>query len=112
MNMDKQNDNRTDLSKALHAWTVKTPLPSRFQNRVWQRIEKQEPIAGVTLWNLFRGWLETKVMRPAVAFSYVVVLLFAGLTVGFWQAHADTSKAQSVWQTRYVQSVDPYQANH
>ena len=96
------------LDATLRKWTLDTPLPPRFQNRVWQRIEQQETATSITLWDLVRGWLESKVARPAVAFSYVAVLLFLGLTAGYWHARVDTSQAESDGQARYVTSVDPY----
>ena len=110
----KQNRNPDDpaLSQTLHEWRVDAPLPPRFRERVWQRIERNELKPAGTLWDLLRGWLESKVMRPAVAFSYVAVLLLVGLTAGYWQGRVDTSKAESGWQARYIQSIDPYQASH
>jgi hypothetical protein len=112
MKPENQNESAAALNTALRGWTVNTPLPPRFQGVVWQRIERAEPKNGVTLWGLLHGWFEAKVRQPAFAVSYVTVLLFLGLTVGYWQARVNTSRVESGWQARYVQSVDPYQASH
>ena len=111
MNIDKQNENAAALNKTLREWTVNTPLPPRFLDHVWQRVEREESKSGITPWDVLRGWLESKVRQPVFAVSYVTALLFLGLTVGYWQARVDTSKVESGWQARYVQSVDPYQAS-
>ena len=112
MKTDKQYEGGVALSKALREWTVSTPLPPRFQDGVWQRLERAESKIGIAPWELLCGWLEARVRQPSVAVSYVAVLLCLGLTFGYWQARVDTSKVESGWQARYIQSVDPYQANH
>ncbi len=111
MKTDKQDKNDTPLGKALRKWKVNTPLPVHFRDHVWQRIEQAELKQGVTLWDSLRDWLEAKARRPVFAVSYVTVLVVLGSSAGYWQARVDTSRVESGWQARYVQSVDPYQGS-
>ena len=48
--------------------------------------------------------------RPAVAASYVGILLVLGLLAGTWQAQEQNARAEQTVERKYVQSVDPYQA--
>ena len=107
MNKDTEADNR--LRAALREWKVDAALPPRFQEQVWQRITQEAAKTQAGLWTLFTGWVETAFSRPALAFSYVAVLLAIGLTTGFIKAQGKAASAQARWRTAYVQSIDPYQ---
>jgi hypothetical protein len=100
----KQDD---PLKKALGEWHVTTPLPPRFQERVWQRIESAGRMPST--WDGVRAWLDIAFAKPAFAISYVAVLAVVGLSVGFKQAEAKASHMESQLSAQYVQSVDPYQ---
>ena len=51
--------------------------------------------------------------RPALAASYVAVLLMAGVVAGYWQARTTNAQVDDHLSSRYVQMVDPYQnPNH
>ena len=98
------------LSRVLQGWKVTTPLPPRFQEQVWQRIARAEAPAKSSLWSELLRWLEGAVPRPAMAVSYLAVLLATGVMTGYWRGQEKTAH---VWQqlgSRYIQSVDPYQA--
>ena len=97
------------LSKLLQAWKPDAPLPPRFQESVWSRIARAESAHAPGLWQLMTAWIEKTLTRPALAVSYVAVLLFAGLGAGYWHAEGKTTQAAAEWRTRYVQTVDPYQ---
>jgi len=47
--------------------------------------------------------------RPAVAFSYIIILLMIGIVSGQWQARVKANQLHSDLSQRYVQTVDPYQ---
>ncbi len=96
------------LSKLLKAWKPEGQLPPRFQEAVWQRIDSAEA-ARLSLLQIVAVWIERSFSRPALAVSYVVILLILGAGAGFWQAEGKTAEAQSEWRARYVQAVDPYQ---
>jgi len=106
------NDNRHEdderISKALKTWEVATPLPSHFQEQVWQRIARAEKLAKVTWWSVFQNWLEAALSRRAVAVSYLAILLACGLMAGYATSQARSRKIEAKLSARYLQSVDPY----
>ena len=97
------------LSKLLQTWKPDGQLPSRFQEAVWQRIQRADADVRIPFWQWLRVRIEVALARPALAVSYVAILLFAGLGAGYWQAEGKTTHAVSEWRARYVQTVDPYQ---
>jgi hypothetical protein len=101
-------DNQTELQRALQEWQVTTPLPPRFQEQVWKRIEHVE-VPGVSLAEAVQAWLAARFAQPAFAVAYVTVVVAAGLALGFKQAQDRTAKWDRQLETRYVQSIDPYQ---
>lgn len=110
MKSNQYPKNDEPLSKLLREWRPEISLPPRFQEQVWRRIERAEANAKLTFWQVFTRQVEAAFRRPALAVSYVTVLLFVGLTAGYWQAQDKSAQAQAQWRTAYVQSVDPYQA--
>jgi hypothetical protein len=97
------------LSRLLHTWKPEAQLPPRFQQSVWQRIERFEVTAKARIWQLLASRIEAAFARPALAAAYVALLLFAGIGAGYWHAEGRAAQAQSDLRERYVQSVDPYQ---
>ena len=108
MNM---KNNRTTLEQTLQEWRVTTPLPPRFQEQVWKRIERAE-IPSISVLEALRAWIAVAFARPAFAVAYVSVLLVAGLAFGFVQANAKAAHLDRQLEARYVQSIDPYQRTH
>ena len=70
-------DNQAELQRTLQDWRVTTPLPPRFQEQVWKRIERAET-PGVSLAEALRTWLAAWFAQPAFAVAYVAVFLIAG----------------------------------
>lgn len=97
------------LSNLLREWKPDAQLPPRFQEAVWQRIVRAEAPRKPTLWRTLARRIEAALTRPALAVSYVAVLVFTGLGAGYWHADGKTAQAVSESRTRYVQTVDPYQ---
>lgn len=97
------------LSKLLKTWKPEAQLPPRFQEAVWRRIESAEAARPPSLLQTITIWIERTLARPALAVSYVTVLLLTGVGVGYWHAEDKTAHAESELRTRYVQTVDPYQ---
>jgi hypothetical protein len=108
MNMKK---NQTTLEQTLQEWRVTTPLPPRFQEQVWKRIERAE-VPSISVSDALWAWLAVTFARPALAVAYVSVLLVVGLAFGFVQANAKAANLDRQLEARYVQSVDPYQRSH
>ena len=110
--MKPESENPEPLRKLMREWRVTEPLPPRFQEGVWQKIQQAESSASpatTTLWSAFAVWLSSVLPRPAVATVYVMVLLFVGAGTGIWQARSQTARSHDELGTRYVQTVDPYQ---
>ena len=107
-----QHNNDENLRATLRAWKETSPLPPRFQEQVWSQIEKAEARESRSLWNFLKQ-LELLLARPALAASYVALLLFVGIGAGYWQTQQKTADLDATLAFRYVQAVDPYQkANH
>jgi len=106
--MKPEEHSEQALSKALHEWRVAAPLPPRFQEQVWQRIERLE--TRDSAWLAFLRRFGSAFARPSLAFSYVALLLFVGLAAGYWQAQTTNARADQMLSSRYVQLMDPYQA--
>ena len=104
----KQDDEA--LSRALQDWKVKAPLPPRFQERVWRRIEGNE--TREPGWIVFFRRISASISRPSLAVSYVTILLLAGLLAGYRQVRVTRAHADEAMGARYVQMVDPYQRSH
>jgi hypothetical protein len=99
------------LKKVLDQWRVAEPLPPRFQEQVWRRIEKRE-IPEVGAWELGRQWLEVLFARRAVALAYIAVLLATGLMAGYASGSAHQRAEKAALAVRYIQSIDPYYSAH
>lgn len=106
---DPSKDNEA-LHQILGQWKVGAPLPPRFQEKVWRRIELTEAQRKWTFLGAFVNWLQTTLPRRAIAVSYSIVFLALGLATGFWHGQQAASRLDSALGLRYVQSVDPYQA--
>jgi hypothetical protein len=48
--------------------------------------------------------------RPALAASYVALLLAVGVSAGWAQARQETARVRDELGQRYVRVLDPYQA--
>ncbi|MEP6664175.1 MAG: hypothetical protein ABJC04_10985 [Verrucomicrobiota bacterium] len=108
MKNNQPNDDET-LRASLLEWKENAPLPPRFQEQVWRRIERAETKETAPRWNFLKS-IEMLFARPAFAMSYVAILLAVGMGAGFWQVERKSAKTDSTLERLYVQSVDPYQA--
>jgi hypothetical protein len=96
------------LNRHLRDWRVSAPLPSRFQEQVWRRIEQEQAAGTISVWPMLQNALEQLLLRRRLAYSYLTLALTFGLVFGYWQAREKTSELDSSLGQRYVQSVDPY----
>jgi len=89
----------------LEARPAAPPLPPRFQQSVWRRIEKEEaaPIPTLSLLALLERWAD-RLFLPRFALASLALLLVAGGLTGFVSS-ADSVKQQA--QERYLSSVAP-----
>ena len=111
MNTIPPNENDPALSAVLREWKSTGSLLPRFQEQVWQRIERAERKAHLPAlaWDRLLDWIATVLPRPALAVAYVTVLLVVGATVGWNQARQETTRVTSDLGARYALAVDPYQ---
>lgn len=107
---ESKNDS---LSALLQEWKINAELPPRFQENVWRGIERAEtrPLPGVSMAEMLKALLERVLPRPAMALAYIAVMLAVGGTVGLAHGHQESRRLIAELEMRYVQSVDPYQAN-
>ncbi|ODU25146.1 MAG: hypothetical protein ABS95_00970 [Verrucomicrobia bacterium SCN 57-15] len=110
MKPNQKPESDEQLSKLLREWQPATSLPPRFQEAVWRRIEQTEATAKLSFWHVVTHWVDNTFRRPALAVSYVAVLLVLGLSAGYLQARDTSSRTLAQMRTAYVQSIDPYQA--
>jgi hypothetical protein len=111
MKKDQSNDREAPLKAVLREWEMTAPLPPRFQEQVWRRVERAETAAppAVSLAGLLSDWIVTLLPRPALATAYVAVLLAAGAGFGWNQARREAARITDQLGARYAQAVDPYQ---
>jgi hypothetical protein len=103
----KMKNNDTELRALLQEWRVTAPLPPRFNEQVWKRIERADVIS-VSVVEIVREWLFAALARPKYALAYVTALLLLGSSVGLLQANQKAAHWERELQARYVQSIDPY----
>lgn len=112
MKNNKPSKSDEALSELLKEWRTDATLPPRFQESVWRRIELAEqpsPSATPSAWTVVAHWIGTMLPRPALAVSYVAVLLAVGLTVGWTQGKQQSARVKGELGERYVRVLDPYQ---
>jgi hypothetical protein len=105
--MNKPENQDDALRKLLKEWRAEALLPPHFQEAVWRRIEEKTP-GTVSIWIAVRRWIETALPRPALAVSYVVLLLVVGATAGWTRAQDTNTHVKTQLGERYVQVLDPY----
>ena len=108
MKTPSSKNNDEVLGRVLKEWSITAPLPPRFQDAVWHRIERAE--RQTFSWRTVLERLTTALARPALASSYVAVLVLAGLLAGYWEAKFVHAHAEAQLSARYVQLVDPYRS--
>src|SRR5579871_5330826 len=99
---------RDPLENILHQWSVPASLPPRFQEQVWQRIERAQTPAAATLWRRLVRVIEDMLPRPSFAVAYLAVILAVGGAAGTLAAQARTSRLEAQLGARYVHSIDPF----
>jgi hypothetical protein len=103
---EPENDER--LRTVLRQWVVDAPLPPRFQDQVWKRIDRAEARPQPGFWTNLVRLFESALPRPKIAFSYIVTLLVLGVTAGSVAAQIKSGHLNTALSERYVQLVDPY----
>ena len=106
MSTSEKPDSEAELRDVLHAWRVDATPSPRFEQAVWRRIAQGETAPGFA-GGLFR-FFERVFPKPAVAFSYIAILVGVGAGLGYLRSGQHKIEAQSQFESLYVQSVNPY----
>jgi hypothetical protein len=110
MNTNEPGQQDEALRKLLKEWRADAPLPLRFQEAVWRRIERAPAPAAPSVWDVIADWIGTALPRPALAASYLALLLTLGVAAGWTQARQESARVKGELGDRYIRTLDPYQA--
>ena len=110
MKSNSKPEDNEPMESLMQEWRLEAPLPPRFQEQVWQRIARAEAQPQTTVWVRLTRLVEVLLPRPKVAFAYVAALVVFGMAAGSVIAQIRTSHVEAALGARYVQSVNPYQA--
>lgn len=111
MNTKRTTESDPALSTVLREWKLSDPLPPRFQEQVWKRIERAEtrPASTGSPWSLLTEWVNAMLPRPALALACATVLLLVGGAAGWAQARHEAAHVGDELEAQYLRVVDPYQ---
>ena len=110
MKAESSNNQDEALRKVLKEWCVEAPLPPRFQEQVWRRIERVQSTSVPSLLGVVSRWVEMIAPRRGLAAAYLAGLLAIGITTGWVNARHETARVKNELGQRYVRLLDPYQA--
>lgn len=110
MKTSESGDDNQALRKVLKEWRTDASLPPHFQEHVWQRIEraKANQAATPSMRHVVAHWIGTILPRPALAVSYVAILVAIGLTAGWVEGRRKDARVKNNLSQRYVGLLDPY----
>jgi len=94
------------LSRLLRQWVPAAPLPPRFQEHVWQRIEHAGD--ALPLSRFLRDWLARQFARPVAVVGYLGAVVLIGASAGWIQGRVESHRVSAALQERYAHAVDPY----
>ena len=108
----REEPSDSELREKLAAWRIEADLPHDFQQRVWKRIAVREAENSGFSW--LTGLERLSILGqgfsvPRLALTAVVIGLLVGTTIGVVEASRWNSAAWNRLETKYVQSIDPYQ---
>lgn len=104
MNQKNLNPDEARLGELLREARVTPPLPPRFQQNVWRRIENENPrripSLGANWLDAFAVWI----LQPRLALAAAAVLVLMGVGLGW---NNGQQLAQDAAQNRYLAAVAP-----
>ena len=110
MKTREPDNHEAALRKVLKEWRTDATLPPRFQENVWQHIERTQTSTAPSVGAVVAHWIGTMLPRPAMAAAYIAILLVVGATAGWTQAHQTNARVKGELGDRYARVLDPYQA--
>jgi hypothetical protein len=105
MKTENPEPNEGRLSDLLRESRPAPPLPPRFQEAVWRRIEKAEAPSNAPSPPVWLDWLVERLLRPRFALASITALL---LVSGLAGALRGTEMAKQAAQVRYLSTVAPH----
>jgi hypothetical protein len=96
-----------ELRKKLAQWEVQPQIPPDFQHDVWQKIATRESRPSKLRW--FSDWYLPWLNTPGRATCAIVLGGLAGIGLGLVESSQANSRSWKGLETKYVQSVDPYE---
>ena len=100
MNQKNLNPDEARLGTLLQESRTSPSLPPRFQENVWQRIEKSEAKSSASWLDALAGWL----VRPRLAVAVAAMLVLIGVGLGWSNGEQRIRNEQ---QSRYLSAVAP-----
>lgn len=85
------------------------PLPPRFQDAVWRRIERADAATNTTSLAAWLDQFAAWIVRPRWALAAVTAMLLVGATLGVLDGR---SASKQVAQIRYLSAVSPTSFQH
>ena len=104
MNTDSSEPDEARLRDLLRDARPAPPLPPRFQEAVWRRIEKAEATSEATSPVAWLDRLVERLLRPRFALAGITALLLVSGLAGLLSG---TETAKQTAQARYLSAVAP-----
>jgi len=108
MSTNEPGNHDEALGSLLKEWSANAPLPLHFQEAVWRRIEVAQAPAAASVWTAIAHWIGTAMPRPALAASYLAILLTIGATAGWTRGRHEAAQVNGELGERYIRVLDPY----
>jgi hypothetical protein len=94
------------LREKLASWEVRPEIPPDFQRSVWQKIAVRE---SKPKFALFGNWAFSWLRPARLATCAIIFGGLAGTGFGLIESSQANSRNWKTLETKYVQSVDPYE---
>ena len=104
MNTTNPHPDDLKLAERLREARPSPPLPPRFQEAVWRRIENAQEKAIAEISPTWLDLLAALILRPRFAMVTATILIVAGASLGVYKG-VDLARRDA--QARYVVSVAP-----
>jgi hypothetical protein len=108
----KEELSDSELREKLAAWRIEARLPDDFQQQVWKRIAVREAADSGLSWPTGLERLSIfgqEFAVPRLALTAIVFGLLIGTATGVVEASRWNSATWNRLESKYVQSIDPYQ---